>query len=232
MPTVPAQNSQRRDERVGPWHLWMRSELGLVRQRVEDAWVILPEVPWRGAPGGAWGIFDGLGGLPHGAEAAWAAADNLRTVLAKAKGPDEVLAALNPHVLATRGATTAVILWAPLRAEDPRLSLFSVGDSAAYEIHPSGSVRLLNEKDAATHNVVTDFLGNLSLEGHYYEFEPERAATLLLCSDGVDGVIAIEALQALGRATNPSAALDGLYDDIFDQGAPDNATSIVARRIP
>ena len=72
--------------------------------------------------------------------------------------------------------------------------------------------------------------GNSALEGHRYDWTPEPGATLLLCTDGVDGVVAPDALGELGLDDNPRLALDRLFDAIFEAGAPDNATAILARR--
>lgn len=222
--------SVRQQSRIGPWDLFLRSEQGLVRERIEDAWVLLPDAPLGGIPGGAWGVFDGLGGVPHGAEAAWAAANNLHDVFRQSKTAEELLRRLNPYVVASRGATTAVILWTPLTSASSKVRLISVGDSGVYELRPNVDPILLNEKDSQGPTVVTDYLGNAGVAGHVTEWGPSKDATLLACSDGVDGVVPLESLSRFAGAADMMTALDELFAEIQALGAPDNATAIVARR--
>lgn len=229
-PVAAREESAREHARIGRWDVWLRSEIGPVRPRHEDAWALLPAAPLGGWRGGCWAVFDGLGGLPYGHEAAWAAARALAAALSESTKPEDVLPRLNPPVRATNGATTAVVAWQTFNPDTSPLQLLGVGDSGAYEIRRDGKVRLLLEKDAQGPYVVTDFLGNPDPAGHVATWAPADGASLLLCSDGVDGVVAPAALADLGRAKDPAAALDALFASIARLGAPDNATAILARR--
>lgn len=217
------------ERRVGRWAFTIRSELGLVRRRLEDAWVLLPDATLGQRRVTAWGVFDGLGGMPHGAEAAAAAANHLPVVLEAATRPEGVLARLNPHVQETKGATTAVLAIASADLEE--VLVLSVGDSAAYLVTLAGTLQAINEKDSDGPYVVTDYLGNANIAGHVHPLGVPPGSALFLCTDGVDGVVKETDLGTYLRAPNDAASLRALFDEIHRRGAPDNATAILARRL-
>lgn len=228
----PTETSIREIHRSRSWTALVRSDLGLVRRRLEDAWKVLLRARLGGRPVAAFAVFDGLGGEPHGQEAAWAAADELESVLAAAHNTDPVLRALSARVRKTGGATTAV---AALLLEGPGEAsgtLLAVGDSAAYGLDPSGRVRLLAPKDSGGTSVVADYLGNPELRGHAVPLALKPGEVLLLCTDGVDDVVGTSAIAECltGAREGPEESLRTLFEGVHAAGAPDNATAVLVLR--
>ena len=218
-------------QEAAPWTVLVRADQGRVRQRMEDAFSVELDASWGTRRVHAVAVFDGLGGEPPGQEASRAAAANLRRALAEDLGGRKLLVGLNAAVAKTGGAPTAVV--ALLAAEPPRqrVDLFAVGDSAAYGTNDK-TWGLLLPRDGAPGNVVTDYLGNAGLAGHAATLQMDRGDTLLLCTDGVDGVLDDARLRLLA-STGPSgleAAADQVVRDVWAGGAPDNATLAIVRR--
>lgn len=213
------------------WVVSVRSEVGLVRHRLEDAWRILPNVRVAGQAMNALAVFDGLGGVPNGQEAAWAASDHLRDALEHAPRAADVLAHLNNWVRDTQGATTAVVALFPSVGNFGDGVVLSIGDSAAYALGPDRKARLLVPKDSDGPHVLTDYLGHAEAGGHVGTLQVQKGGALLLCTDGVDGVVEPDSIARLLLSGDLAAALDDLFAEILDRGAPDNATVVVARRL-
>src|SRR5687767_7475382 len=91
------------------WEINARAELGLVRRTMQDAFAVIPDAPCSWQACDVVALFDGVGGLPHGAEAAQAAATGLREAIRRATTPSQVFSHLQELVLATGGASTAVV---------------------------------------------------------------------------------------------------------------------------
>ncbi|HLE47598.1 MAG TPA: hypothetical protein VI818_04810 [Candidatus Thermoplasmatota archaeon] len=112
-----------------------------------------------------------------------------------------------------------------------RVEIFSAGDSSAYGTNDK-DWGLLLPRDGAQGNVVTDYLGNAALRGHHATIELASGETLVLCTDGVDGVLDEGRLRTL--AATPLSGLDASADlivrDVWARGAPDNATFALVRR--
>ncbi len=215
------------------WSILARSDKGHQRGRQEDAWTILDDVEWLGRRLTVVAVFDGLGGLPRGRESAWAAANGLREAMATAASPQELLPWLSKRVSETGGATTAVIALLPDAVEmeeDAEVQVISVGDSAAYQVGVNGTPGLVNPIDSAGRHVVTDCLGNHDVRGHVSPLVLGPGATLLLCTDGVDGVVDPHSVQDALCATDMDEALETLFGEVYRRGSPDNATAILARR--
>jgi PPM family protein phosphatase len=206
----------------------VRCEQG-ARRRIEDAWVADLDVPHAGGRAAVFAVFDGLGGEPGGDVAARTASSELVPTIRAATAFPEVLPRLNSRVLTSGGFTTAVV--ALLEPETGRVDLASVGDSGAFMLE-DGRVRLVSERDSAPSGSITDFLGNAGLRGHRSTLQLDRGASLILCTDGVDGVIGAAALRPLLEASmvESRAALDRVYEEITRRGAPDNATLVWVRR--
>ncbi len=210
-----------------------RSDKGQQRGRQEDAWAVLGPVHWQGQDVTVVAVFDGLGGLPRGRESAWAAADGLMEALSNISKPQELLPWLSRRVSETGGATTAVIALLPNGAspeEDLEAQVISVGDSAAYKVGLNGTPGLINPIDSAGRHVVTDCLGNQEVRGHVSPIRVPPGGSLLLCTDGVDGVVDPETLQDVLRAVDMEPAVEALFGEVYQRGSPDNATAILVRR--
>jgi len=214
--------------RIPGWLVVVRSDVGAVRERLEDAWAVLPSAPVLGRDASVLAVFDGLGGEPNGQEAAWAAAEHLAEALQKSSSHAQVFQRLNPWVRQTQGSTTAVVALFPDHGGEG--TILCVGDSAAYGLDTTGPV-LLTPKDASAPNVVTDCLGSADPTGHVESIHVGRGQTILLCTDGVDGVVSPDSIAATLRAPDLAAAVEDLFAEVWANGAPDNATLVAARRL-
>lgn len=229
--SLPSTFPVRERHRVHSWDVAVRSDVGAVRTRLEDAWAVLSSVPMGGRSLDVFAVFDGLGGLPHGQEAAWGAAEALSASLQRSTGPSDVLHHLHGVVEGTGGATTAVVALFPTQGTVGEGVLVSAGDSAAYMAGPAGQLRLLVPKDAEGPSIVTQCLGREEPQGHVVPCSVPRGGTLLLCTDGVDGVVEPDRLVGALRSADLAAALEDVFSEIWDRGAPDNATVVLARRL-
>lgn len=210
------------------WLVVVRSDQGLVRKRLEDAWAVHPNARLGGEPVSAFAVFDGLGGEPNGQEAAWTAAEEFPRALERASTAAMVLPLLNEYVKATGGFTTAAVALLDARGSGQLLNL---GDSAAYALDAAGSVVLLSTKDREAPNRVTRFLGADLAETAPVGFHLPVGRALLLCTDGVDDVAGTEEIQRVLTSVDLDAALDALFLRVREGGAPDNATVVAVRRL-
>jgi serine/threonine protein phosphatase PrpC len=115
------------------------------------------------------------------------------------------------------------------RFHDGRLHQVSVDHSVVQELVDAGAI---TRDDAAVHpqrNVITRALGNLRGEGADYFLLPLRSAErLLLCSDGVSGMIDDDEIAAvLAEHDDPRDAADRLVAAALGAGGRDNATAVV-----
>ena len=130
----------------------------------------------------------------------------------------------------------------------PRLALVHVGDSRAYLMRGGILERItrdhtlvqslidagrLTENEAATHpqrNVLTRVLdGAHPTEADLSIREIKAGDRILLCSDGLSGVVSSETIAASLLATdNPQDTVDELVDLALKAGGPDNITCVVA----
>jgi serine/threonine protein phosphatase PrpC len=141
------------------------------------------------------GVFDGLGGYPGGAEAAEMAA---RTVGAYCRGHEPSLTVLAHSVIAANkamiaakanqelvGYTTATICWlAP-----GRLHWVSVGDSRLYH-QPSGGRLMPVSRDEGYRNILNNCLGDeYEFKGlrQHSSFVVSHGDKLVLVTDGITG---------------------------------------------
>jgi serine/threonine protein phosphatase PrpC len=173
------------------------------------------------------GVFDGVGGLPHGEEAAVAAAQALGPLVRKGTPDAELLAALHAVVEATGGMTTAVVALARGGGE---VGLVAVGDSSAYALRPDGSLERLVPHDADPDGL-TACLGMAPLRRQARPWVLAPGQAMLLCTDGVDKVVPPEALAAALRAQDMEAALRTLLAQVLDEKAPDNLAAVLLRRV-
>lgn len=150
-------------------------------------------------------------------------------------------------------AGTTVVVALLVHADDgPRWLLANVGDSRVYrytdreleqvsvdhslvqELVEAGRI---TAEDAAVHpsrNVVTRALGGgglpsgVSAAADYYLLPLAAAERLLLCSDGVSGMVDDPAIaDVLGRYDDPRDAADALVAAALAAGGRDNATAVV-----
>jgi PPM family protein phosphatase len=90
----------------------------------------------------------------------------------------------------------------------------------------------ITPEEAATHperHVITRALGeSTGVEPDFFVLRLAEAERLLLCSDGVNGMLDDEAIAAvLGEASDPRDAADRLVAAAVAAGGEDNATAVV-----
>jgi serine/threonine protein phosphatase PrpC len=115
------------------------------------------------------------------------------------------------------------------RYTDGALDQVSVDHSVVQELVDAGAITV---EETATHperHVITRALGGRgSVEADYFVLPLSGAERLLLCSDGVTGMIGDDLIAAiLGRTSDPRDAADQLVAAAVEAGGHDNATAVV-----
>ena len=219
------------------------TDIGLHRKTNEDTFVVAPPL---------FAVCDGMGGAQAGEVASGLAAETLaaavadgRLLLAAAEQANAaVFQRANDDVEHTGMGTT---LTAVVLAGDTG-HFAHIGDSRAYLLRDGALEQLsddhslvgemvrdgrLSEEEAASHphrSILSRALGTEPL-ARIDEFEVDLRAgdVLLLCSDGLSGVVPAEAIsKALGRA-DPDDAAAKLIAEARKHGGPDNITAVVLR---
>lgn len=144
-------------------------------------------------------------------------------------------------------AGTTVVAAVVVHESEPEWLLVNVGDSRIYRLHEgrldqvSVDHSLVQElvdagtitaEEATRHperNVVTRALGSPGrVSADYFRLPLAAAERLLLCSDGITGMIGDGAIAAvLVEAEDPRDAADRLVEAALEAGGEDNATAVV-----
>lgn len=219
------------------------TDIGLHRKTNEDAYVAAPPL---------FAVCDGMGGALAGEVASGLAAETLTAAVAAHQPLMAAAEAANAAVFTRAcgdeahsgmGTTlTAVLL------EGDVGHFVHIGDSRAYLLRGGQLQQLsddhslvgemvregrLTEEEAASHphrSILSRALGTEPTV-HIDEFEVDLLAgdVLLLCSDGLSGVVDAGAIRkALGRR-DPEDAAQRLVAEARRQGGPDNITAVVVR---
>jgi protein phosphatase len=228
------------------------SDPGCVRNNNEDYFLILPAL-------GLYLVADGMGGAQAGEHASKLAAETVRELVADADGkvdPRVLVSAFeeaNRRVIdmASKDPTMegmGTTLVAALEA-GPDLIVVSVGDSRAY-VYEQGQLQVvtedqtwvnevgrrlgIDEETLKTHpmrHVLTMAIGvSESLRVHTYLVKPTPATEILLCSDGLHGVVRMEdMLEALGTSGSLESKCRRLIEVARAQGGPDNITAVLLK---
>ena len=222
-----------------------RTDIGCVRDHNEDSLVVQPPL---------YVVADGMGGHAAGevaseiavqviAERAPSTPDGAELSAAVGAANEEILlAARDGRGRDGMGTTvTAAIL------EGERLVIAQVGDSRAYLLHQGRLQQLtrdhslvadmieagrLTPEEARVHpgrSVITRALG--SVEGtqpDIYELNVEAGDRLLLCSDGLTGMVRdAEIEKILSHVHDPQQCASQLTDEALAAGGHDNVTVVV-----
>lgn len=233
-----------------------RTDVGLVRRRNED-FLATRSTPlgqllvvcdgMGGAAGGAEASSLAADAIVRTLEAA-APSDDLDQTLAHAY--EAASSAVREHVAANPDheamGTTAVV--AVVR--NGNATLANIGDSRAYLLQ-SGTLRQvtrdhslvaemvargdITEADAASHprrNVITRAItaGEANVRPDIVHLPIAEGETLLLCSDGLHGMIDDRAIAALLAAPDLAGAADRLVEAALAAGGRDNVSVVLARR--
>lgn len=133
---------------------------------------------------------------------------------------------------------------------EERLTIVNVGDSRAYRIGTNGAERLtedhsyveemmrsgkISEEDARNHpqkNLITRAIGiDPEVLCDLYEVDLAKDQVLLLCTDGLSGLVRDERIASLlHTATSMENAVDALIAEALENGGTDNVTALLFTR--
>ena len=231
------------------------SDKGCVRSNNEDYCLIEPEL-------GLYVLADGMGGAKAGERASRMAVDTVAemVLLAQRRDSQVLISAVeeaNRRVLeaahsdpSLEGMGTTLV--AALEMEDS-LSIASVGDSRAYLLDDQGFRAItddqtwvnevgrplgLDEESLRNHpmrHVLTMAIGASSpLTVNYYSVRLRSGALVLICSDGLHGVLdGAQMEHILGGARNGTPLQEScrqLIEAAKNAGGPDNVTCVLVRK--
>jgi PPM family protein phosphatase len=145
------------------------------------------------------------------------------------------------------GGTTAVVALLAEDDEGPRWLLANLGDSRVYRVADGRLERvstdhsvvqelldsgMITEAEAAMHperHIVTRALGGPEpAVPDFFDFAMAEAQRILLCSDGITGLLADATVEeVLAGHADPRAAAEQLVAAALSAGGDDNATAVV-----
>lgn len=223
-----------------------RTDIGCLRDHNEDSLIVAPPL---------FAVADGMGGHAAG-EVASEIAVNVLSELAPQHPDGEALAHAVEEAnraiiraahegLGREGMGTTVTA---AMLEGERLVIAQVGDSRAYLLHQGKLQQLtrdhslmadmieagqLTPEEARTHpnrSVITRALGSdLRLHPDIYEINVETGDRLLVCSDGLSGMVLDSDIEStLCRIQDPQRCASQLVNEAIANGGHDNVTVIVA----
>jgi PPM family protein phosphatase len=231
------------------------SDRGCVRSNNEDYCLIEPSL-------GLYILADGMGGAKAGERASRMAVDTVAEIVQSAGRRDSqvlltaveeanrrvVEAAHSDPSLEGMGTTLVVAL----EVEDV-LQIASVGDSRAYLLDANGLRKItddqtwvnevgrpmgLDEESLRNHpwrHVLTMAIGaSAPLTVNYYAAPLPPGSLVLICSDGLHGVVESPQLEQILRGGRNGDSLEDicrrLIEAAKDAGGPDNVTAVLVRR--
>jgi PPM family protein phosphatase len=231
------------------------SDKGCVRTNNEDYCLIEPDL-------GLYILADGMGGANAGERASRLAVETVAEAVLMAQRRDSqvLLSAVeeaNRRVLEASQSDVALegmgtTLVAALEIDDG-LSIASVGDSRAYLMDDAGLRTItddqtwvnevgrplgLDEESLKNHpmrHVLTMAIGASSpLTVNYYSVPLTRGAVVLICSDGLHGVVDPLKLEGILRGGLDGAGLEEICRKLIEAakqaGGPDNVTTVMVRK--
>jgi protein phosphatase len=223
-----------------------RSDLGKLRFENQDRCLFRPEV-------GLFGVADGVGGMPGGADAAEAAAESvtaavlalppgerpdLRTIVRQA---NEAVIAVGRRVSPVYGVATTLTFGCVRQGQ---LLVAHVGDSRCYLREGKRLIRLTEdhtvENDARRRGepppgsrlergAITRCIGQQPMPGpDLIELPLHPGERYLFCTDGITRVMTDAELAAqLDRPGEPADILESLIALTLRRGGPDNASGVL-----
>lgn len=223
-----------------------RTDIGCLRDHNEDSLVVAPPL---------FAVADGMGGHAAG-EVASEIAVNVLAERAPAHPDPEALGraveeANRAIIVAAhegRGREGMGTTMTAAMLEGERLIIAQVGDSRAYLLHQGKLQQLtrdhslmadmieagqLTPEEARTHpnrSVITRALGSdPHTQPDLYEINVETGDRLLICSDGLSGMIFDDQIEnTLRRVQDPQRCASQLVNEAIAAGGHDNVTVIVA----
>jgi serine/threonine protein phosphatase PrpC len=250
-PTPPDQNGEPGILEGRMLEAYGASDAGCVRPNNEDFYLVRPER-------GLYLVADGMGGAAAGEHASKLAAETVAEHIEQAELSNadtlaqafeeanrRVLhAASNDAELEGMGTTLVAAL-----ENGEEVLIASVGDSRAY-VYEDGELLIITEDQTwvyevgrrlgidevslRTHpmrHVLTMAIGvSHQLRVHSYALKPRPGAQILLCSDGLHGVIEPEQIiEALAADGSLASKCERLIAAAKQAGGPDNITAVLLR---
>lgn len=223
-----------------------RTDVGSVREQNEDSLIVQPPL---------FVVADGMGGHAAGEVASEIAVKTLgecAPTSPDAEGLGAAVEVANREIinaaLTGQGRTGMGTTCTAALLEDHRLVIAQVGDSRAYLLH-QGSLNqitrdhslmtelieagVLTPEEARHHpqrSVITRAMGNdVAMVPDLYEIDVEDGDRLLLCSDGLTGMLFDkDIVKIMKENPDPQQCASALVDAAIDAGGLDNVTVIVA----
>ena len=223
-----------------------RTDIGCLRDHNEDSLVVAPPL---------FAVADGMGGHAAGEVASEIAVDVLAELAPAhpdggqlARAVEEANRAVIQAAHEGRGREGMGTTMTAAMLEGERLVIAQVGDSRAYLLHQGKLQQLtrdhslmadmieagqLTPEEARTHpqrSVITRALGSdAHLHPDIYEINVETGDRLLICSDGLSGMIFDDQIEnTLRRVQDPQRCASQLVNEAIAAGGHDNVTVIVA----
>lgn len=231
------------------WTSASRSDVGLVRERNEDAVLDQPER-------GLWAVADGMGGHAVGDFASQAVVNALNSLPPPRSLPDYIAGARRQLLEANRliqaeavrrrvqriGSTVVVLLahdqhCACLWAGDSRIYLYRDGHlhqltrdhSVAEELRSKRGVAAGNSASHAPRNAITRAVGAApGLEIDEELLEVRDGDVFLLCSDGLSNLLSADEIAGALAHGNRRDTADALVNLALAHGGRDNVSAVVA----
>lgn len=219
------------------------TDVGMVRTNNEDAFLVRD---------GLFAVADGMGGLHAGEVASAIAVETLERWHASGDAPGSLarpLVEANRQILQRAAGSPASMgtTCTAATVDGERLRLAHVGDSRAYLLRNGELTRLtedhsrvarmvkeglITEEQAGSHperNVITRALGiHDQVEVDEQALEPRSGDRILLCSDGVHGMIPDERIrEILTEGAGPEETARLLLRAANAAGGTDNCTAVV-----
>ena len=223
-----------------------RTDIGCLRDHNEDSLVVTPPL---------FAVADGMGGHAAGEVASEIAVRVLSELApehpdgeALGRAIEEANRAVIQAAREGRGRQGMGTTMTAAMLEGERLVIAQVGDSRAYLLHQGKLQQLtrdhslmadmieagqLTPEEARTHpqrSVITRALGSdAHLHPDIYEINVETGDRLLICSDGLSGMIFDDQIEnTLRRVQDPQRCASQLMNEAIAAGGHDNVTVIVA----
>ena len=223
-----------------------RTDIGCLRDHNEDSLVVTPPL---------FAVADGMGGHAAGEVASEIAVRVLSELApehpdgeALGRAREEANRAVIQAAREGRGRQGMGTTMTAAMLEGERLVIAQVGDSRAYLLHQGKLQQLtrdhslmadmieagqLTPEEARTHpqrSVITRALGSdAHLHPDIYEINVETGDRLLICSDGLSGMIFDDQIEnTLRRVQDPQRCASQLVNEAIAAGGHDNVTVIVA----
>jgi protein phosphatase len=230
------------------------TDIGRVRRNNED-YVKAQSVARDHRHFSIWAVADGVGGGPQGDRASLTAVETVVDYLTNEPWTDPWVALTEAFALANRnvfeitgeGAAASTLVVALVSEADRTVTIANVGDSRAYLVTggkawqithdhsivearvAAGQITLEEARTAPDRNVLTRSIGSeLEVLVDVYGPRPlQPNERLVLCSDGVHGMIDDPAIGQLSGGLPIAESAGALVAAALEAGGRDNATALV-----